>query len=62
VRLLFLDESGRIGHDGLFALGGVTVRADDWRALRAAWLAPLEARLGRRERGEVARDPDGLRA
>jgi hypothetical protein len=43
VRLLFLDESGRIGHDGLFALGGVTVRADDWRALRAAWLAPLEA-------------------
>jgi len=31
VRLLFLDESGRIGQDGLFALGGVTVRADEWR-------------------------------
>jgi hypothetical protein len=43
VRLLFLDESGRIGQDGLFALGGVTVRADEWRALRESWLAPLEA-------------------
>jgi hypothetical protein len=43
MRLLFLDESGRIGEDGLFALGGVAVRADDWRALRAGWLAPLEA-------------------
>jgi len=42
VRLLFLDESGRIGQDGLFALGGVTVRADEWRALRTCWLAPLE--------------------
>ena len=43
MRLLFLDESGRIGHDSLFALGGVAVRAEDWRALRAGWLAPLEA-------------------
>lgn len=43
MRLLFLDESGRIGVDGLFALGGVTVRADEWRALRSCWLAPLEA-------------------
>ena len=42
MRLLFLDESGRIGQDGLFALGGVTVRADEWRALRTCWLAPLE--------------------
>ena len=42
MRLLFLDESGRIGQDGLFALGGVAVRADEWRALRASWLAPLE--------------------
>ena len=41
MRLLFLDESGRIGQDGLFALGGVAVRSDEWRALRAAWLAPL---------------------
>ena len=43
MRLLFLDESGRIGHDSLFALGGVAVRAEDWRALRTGWLAPLEA-------------------
>jgi hypothetical protein len=43
VRLLFLDESGRIGQDSLFALGGVAVRAEDWHALRACWLAPLEA-------------------
>jgi hypothetical protein len=43
VRLLFLDESGRIGQDGLFALGGVTVHESDWRDLRARWLAPLEA-------------------
>ena len=42
MRLLFLDESGRIGQDGLFALGGVAVRADDWSALRACWRAPLE--------------------
>lgn len=42
MRLLFLDESGRIGEDPLFALGGIAVRADDWRALRAGWLAPLE--------------------
>ena len=43
VRLLFLDESGRIGQDGLFALGGVAVRAEDWAALRECWLAPLAA-------------------
>lgn len=43
MRLLFLDESGRIGQDGLFALGGVAVRAEEWRALRESWLAPLEA-------------------
>ncbi|MGZ8782959.1 MAG: DUF3800 domain-containing protein, partial [Gaiellaceae bacterium] len=43
MRLLFLDESGRIGQDRLFALGGVAVRAEDWRALRDAWLAPFEA-------------------
>ena len=43
MRLLFLDESGRIGEDGLFALGGVAVRANEWRSLRACWLAPLEA-------------------
>ena len=27
MRLPFLDESGRIGQDGLVALGGVAVRA-----------------------------------
>ena len=43
MRLLFLDESGRIGQDGLFALGGVAVRAEDWRALREGWLTPLAA-------------------
>lgn len=43
MRLLFLDESGRIGEDGLFALGGVTVRESDWHGLRAHWLAPLTA-------------------
>lgn len=42
MRLLFLDESGRIGQDGLFALGGVAVRAEEWSALRKCWLAPLE--------------------
>ena len=43
MHLLFLDESGRIGQDGLFAFGGVAVRADDWRELRARWLDTLAA-------------------
>ena len=43
MRLLFLDESGRIGQDGLFALGGVAVRAEEWSVLRECWLAPLAA-------------------
>ncbi len=43
MRFLFLDESGRIGQDDVFALGGVTVRAEDWHALREGWLAPLRA-------------------
>ena len=42
MRLLFLDESGRIGEDGLFALGSVTVHESEWHDLRARWLAPLE--------------------
>lgn len=42
MQLLFLDESGRIGEDGLFALGGVAVRAADWHRLRECWLRPLE--------------------
>lgn len=43
MRLLFLDESGRIEDGKTFALGGVAVRADNWRALRECWLAPLRA-------------------
>ncbi len=42
MHLLFLDESGRIGEDGLFALGGVAVREGDWHRLRECWLKPLE--------------------
>ena len=34
MHLLFLDESGRIDKDGLFALGGVAVRDADWGLLR----------------------------
>ena len=30
MRLLFLDESSRIGEDDCFALGGVAVAEDDW--------------------------------
>ena len=41
MHLLFLDESGRIGEDSLFALGGVAVRDGDWHRLRDCWLAPL---------------------
>lgn len=41
MRLMFLDESGRIGEDALFALGGVTVHERDWHRLRDGWLAPL---------------------
>ncbi len=41
MRLMFLDESGRIGEDSVFALGGVTARAEDWHELRDCWLAPL---------------------
>ena len=39
---MFLDESGRIGEDALFALGGVTVHERDWHRLRDVWLAPLQ--------------------
>jgi len=33
--LLFLDESGKIGETGLFALGGIAVKDRDWGTLRA---------------------------
>lgn len=41
MHLLFLDESGRIGHDDCFALGGVAVAEDDWPELRDRWNAVL---------------------
>ena len=37
MHLLFLDESGRLDQDGLFALGGIAVADDDWHALRDLW-------------------------
>ena len=40
--LLFVDESGR-PDERAFAVGGVTVRADEWGVLRDHWLATLEA-------------------
>jgi hypothetical protein len=41
--LLFLDESGRLDQDGLFALGGIAVRDSDWRRLRTSWQETLRA-------------------
>jgi hypothetical protein len=41
VHLLFLDESGRLDHGGLFALGGVAVRDADWAVLKALWQGTL---------------------
>jgi hypothetical protein len=43
VHLLFLDESGRIDHGGLFALGGIAVRDTDWPRLRRLWQETLSA-------------------
>ena len=43
MHLLFLDESGRIGQDRLFALGGIAVRDTDWHELRRRWLDTLAA-------------------
>ncbi|MBK5110986.1 MAG: DUF3800 domain-containing protein [Thermoleophilia bacterium] len=34
--LLFLDESGK-PDDGVFALGGVSIRADRWHGIRERW-------------------------
>src|SRR5437899_933019 len=39
--LLFLDESGRLDQDDLFALGGIAVRDRDWRLLRDSWQQTL---------------------
>ncbi len=41
MRLLFLDESGKLDQGGLIALGGVAVRDRDWPALRDRWQETL---------------------
>ena len=46
MHLLFLDESGRIGEDSLFALGGVAVRDGDWH--RGVRRPPIHRRARRR--------------
>lgn len=43
MRLLFLDESGKLGEGGLFALGGVAIRDRDWPELRDLWHETLAA-------------------
>ncbi len=43
MHLLFLDESGRIERDTLFALGGLAVRDTDWPHLRDVWQETLRA-------------------
>jgi hypothetical protein len=50
VHLLFLDESGRLEEDGLFALGGIALRDRDWAVLRDAWRATLAAHAWPAER------------
>lgn len=42
MHLLFLDESGKPG-DKAFALGGLIVRADEWRVLRDGWDGACDA-------------------
>lgn len=37
VFFLFVDESGRPDQPGLFAVGGVAVRGDDWHAVAHRW-------------------------
>lgn len=43
MRLLFLDESGKLGQGGLFALGGIALRDRDWPELRDRWHETLAA-------------------
>jgi hypothetical protein len=43
MRLLFLDDSGRLDEDGLFALGGIAVADRDWHELRDRWLDALRS-------------------
>jgi hypothetical protein len=44
MRLLFLDESGRLDQGGLFALGGIAVRDRDWPELKEIWQGCLRER------------------
>src|SRR5688572_22987457 len=41
MRLLFVDESGKLDQGGVFALGGVAVRDRDWPELRDLWQTTL---------------------
>jgi hypothetical protein len=43
MRLLFLDESGKLDQGGLFALGGIAVRDRDWPGLKERWQETLRA-------------------
>jgi len=43
VQLLFLDESGKLDQGGLFALGGIAVRDEDWPHLKELWQQTLGA-------------------
>ena len=43
VQLLFLDESGQLDQGGLFALGGIAVREEDWPQLKELWQQTLGA-------------------
>ena len=40
--LLFLDESGIPGADGIFALGGAAIRADQWAEVKERFAACLD--------------------
>jgi hypothetical protein len=41
VRLLFLDESGKLDQGGLFALGGIAIHDASWLDLKELWQAAL---------------------
>lgn len=43
MQLLFLDESGKLGEGGRFALGGIALRDRDWPELRDRWHETLAA-------------------
>lgn len=43
MRLLFVDESGKLGEAGLFALGGIALADHEWPELRRLWQETLRA-------------------